>query len=155
MRNIGWNLALALAWCALQGRLSIVNLLVGYAIGFALLGWLLLRARGRTYVRRLPRLIGFIFVYLFDVIVSSLRIAWEVVSPVPRRKPQLIEVPLDVETDVEIALLANLVTFTPGTVAVDVDEGRMLVHDMFVEDADQAVARIKRRYEHWVRRLLR
>lgn len=157
MRMVGWNLVLALAWCALAGQLTIVDLLVGYAIGYGLLGWLVPSESARAYVRRLPRVLAFVVVYAYQVISSSLRIAWEVVTPRPRRRPGILAVPLDVTTPTEIALLANLITFTPGTVAIDVSDDRshMIVHDMFVHDPEAARRDIKRRYERWVMRLLR
>ena len=154
---VGWNIALALAWCALAGRLTIGDLLVGFAIGYALLGWLVPSPSARAYVGRIPRVLTFIMVYAFEVMISSLRIAWEIVTPVPRRRPGIIEVPLDVNTDAEIALLANLVTFTPGTVAIDIaeDGSHMVVHDMFIKDPDLTRRHIKQRYERWVMRLMR
>jgi multicomponent Na+:H+ antiporter subunit E len=157
MRMIAWNLAVALAWCALIGRLTLVDLVVGYAIGFGLFGWLLPSHAARSYVRRIPRVAVFIIAYAYEVLLSSLRIAWEVVTPFPRRSPGIIQVPLDVKTDTEIALLANLVTFTPGTVAIDIaeDKSHMVVHDMFITDPDESRQRIKQRYELWVMRLLR
>lgn len=157
MRMVGWNLALALAWCALAGRLTLVDLLVGYAIGYGLLGWLVPSAAAQAYVRRLPRVLAFLVVYAYQVISSSLRIAWEVVTPRPRRSPGIIAVPLDVTTPAEIALLANLITFTPGTVAIDVteDHSHMIVHDMFIRDPEAARRNIKQHYERWVMRLLR
>lgn len=157
MRMVGWNLALALAWCALAGRLTLATLVVGYAIGYGLLGWLVPSPSARAYVRRLPRVLAFIVIYAYEVLKSSLRIAWEVVTPTTHRRPGIIEVPLDVETDAEIALLANLVTFTPGTVTLDISEDRtrMIVHDMFIEEPDLTRDHIKQRYERWVMRLLR
>lgn len=157
MRLIGWNLVIALVWCALAGRLTLGDLLVGFAIGYGLLGWLVPSAAARAYVRRWPRVLAFVVIYTYEVLASSLRIAWEVITPRPRRRPGIIEVPLDVTTEAEVALLANLVTFTPGTVALDLSEDRtiMIVHDMFIDDPDAARARIKRRYERWVMRLLR
>ena len=118
MRMVGWNLALALAWCALAGRLTLVDLLVGYAIGYGLLGWLVPSAAAQAYVRRLPRVLAFLVVYAYQVISSSLRIAWEVVTPRPRRSPGIIAVPLDVTTpaaDAELPIMEELTLNDGGT----------------------------------------
>lgn len=154
---VGWNLALALTWCALAGRLTMPDLLVGYVIGYGLLGWLIPAPSARAYVRRIPRVFAFLAAYAYEVIVSSLRIAWEVVTPTPRRTPGMIDVPLDVTTEAEIALLANLITFTPGTVTIDIAEDRshIIVHDMFLKDPETSRKKIKQRYERWVMRLMR
>jgi multicomponent Na+:H+ antiporter subunit E len=154
---VGWNLALALAWCALAGRLTISDIIVGFAIGYALLGWLVPSRAAHAYVTRIPQVLAFIVIYAYEVMISSMRIAWEIVTPVPHRRPGIIEVPLDVNTDAEIALLANLITFTPGTVAIDIaeDGSHMVVHDMFIKDPDLSRRHIKQRYERWVMRLMR
>ena len=157
MRMVGWNLALSLAWCALVGRLTLLDLVVGYVIGYGLLGWLIPAPSARDYVRRIPRVFVFMLVYAYEVTISTLRIAWEVVTPTPRRNPGMVEVPLDVTTDAEIAVLANLITFTPGTITVDVADDRsyLIVHDMFLNDPDVSRRYIKQRYERWVLRLMR
>ena len=156
MKMVGWNLALALAWCAIVGRLTLVDLVVGYAIGYGLLGWVIPVPAARTYVRRIPRVFVFIFVYAYEVFVSTLRIAWEVVTPTPRRSPGMVQVPLDVTTDAEIALLANLITFTPGTVTIDIadDRSHLIVHDMVLKDPEASRRHIKQRYERWVMRVM-
>lgn len=156
MRMLGWNLALAFVWCALAGSLSIAVLGMGFAVGYLLIGWLIPTRDARAYLRRLPLAIAFLGFYIGEVILSSLRIAWEVITPAPRRRPGLVTVPLDVRTDAQIALLLNTVTFTPGTIAVDLSPDRqtMIVHDMFLTDAEVSRQRIKRRYERWVLRLL-
>lgn len=154
---LGWNLGIALVWCALAGRLTVADLTAGFAIGYVLVGWLMPGNEGRVYLRRLPIAIAFVGYYASEVIVASLRIAWEVITPTAHRRPGIIAVPLEVSTDLEIALLLNLVTFTPGTVALDLSEDRrtMIVHDMFLVDAETSRRRIKRRYEQWVLRILR
>lgn len=157
MSTFGGNLGLALLWSALVGRLTVVDLGVGFTIGYVLLGWLIPDERSRAYRWRLPRVVLFVGYYAVEVVISSLRIAWEVVTPRARRRPGIIDVPLDVETDLEIALLLNLVTFTPGTIALDLSPDRktMRVHDMFLVDAERSRRHIKQRYERWVLRILR
>ncbi len=60
-------------------------------------------------------------------------------------------------SDVEITLLANLVTLTPGTLSLDVSEDRstLFVHAMFVDDPDVLRREIKHGFERRVLELLR
>lgn len=157
MTGLAWNLVLALVWCALTGRLTAVDFAIGFAVGFGILAWLTPGQSARGYVRRAPRVPVFVVVYAWDVVQSSLRVAWDVVTPAARRRPAILAVPLELETDAEITLLANLITFTPGTLALDVTEDRrvMLVHDMFVSTPEAAKRRIKRHYERWLLRIMR
>ena len=67
--------------------------------------------------------------------------------------------PLDARTDVEIALLANLITLTPGSVSLDLSEdGRVLyVHAMYIDGGDVEAYRrsVKEGLERRVLELLR
>ena len=58
-------------------------------------------------------------------------------------------VPLDTQHPQAVALLANIVTMTPGTVTAEIDDARtsMLVHVLHAEDPARVVAHIKSRYE--------
>jgi multicomponent Na+:H+ antiporter subunit E len=157
MKMFGWNLILALAWCAAAGELTIVNLAVGLLVGFGVVAWLVPGTASRRYVRHVRRLLVFSVVYAVEVTRSTLRVAWDVITPQARRRPGILAVRLDVTTDAEIFVLANLITFSPGTLALDVRAGRgvMIVHDMFVRDPAESKRHIKDRFERWVLSILR
>jgi multicomponent Na+:H+ antiporter subunit E len=88
---------------------------------------------------------------------SNLRVAYDVITPGSRARPGIVAVPLDARTDVEITLLSNLITMTPGSLAVDVSDDRsvMYVHSMYVEDPDELRRAIKEDLERRVLELLR
>jgi multicomponent Na+:H+ antiporter subunit E len=94
---------------------------------------------------------------LRELVLSTLRVAWEVVTPAKKRRQGIIAVPLDARTDLEIAILANLITFTPGTLSLDVshDRGVLYVHTMFVDDPDELRRDIKDGFERRVLELVR
>jgi multicomponent Na+:H+ antiporter subunit E len=52
--------------------------------------------------------------------------------------PGVVAIPLDARTDAEIALLANLITLTPGSVTLDISEDRsvLYVHAMYIDGGD-------------------
>ena len=64
-----------------------------------------------------------------------------------------MEVPLDAEHPTAIALLATIITMTPGTVSCVIDERRreILVHALDCSDAAEMAAQIKQRYERPLR----
>ena len=57
-------------------------------------------------------------------------------------KPGIVKIPLDLETDVEITLLASLITLTPGTLSLDVSKDKkvLYVHSMYVYDKADFIA---------------
>jgi multicomponent Na+:H+ antiporter subunit E len=80
-------------------------------------------------------------------------VAFDVVTPRNYMKPGIIGIPLDAETDLEITLLANFITLTPGTLSLDVstDKKTLYIHAMYVEDKEAFIRSIKDGFE---RRLL-
>jgi multicomponent Na+:H+ antiporter subunit E len=73
--------------------------------------------------------------------------------------PGVVAIPLDARTDAEIALLANLITLTPGSVTLDLSEDRrvLYVHAMYIDGGDVEAYRrsVKDGLERRVLELLR
>lgn len=93
---------------------------------------------------------------LRELILSSLRVAWDVVTPRHRARPGILAVPLDVRTDTGIWVFANLVSLTPGSLSLDVAEDRMtiFIHTMFIDDVEAVRAEIKNAMERRVKEAL-
>lgn len=147
-------IVLGLFWVAVTGSASVPNLLFGLALGALCLH--LVREHPGAAVKpgRFIRLVVLAVVFLREVVLSAWRVARLVLSPRMDLKPGIFAYPLSVQTDFEIALLANMITLTPGTLSVDVSSDRKLlyVHAMDCSDADAAIADIERIFE---RRILR
>lgn len=149
------NLLLALIWMFLTGSLTADTLVEGFVIGYLVL-WLAGPLYGpTTYFRKFRQVVGFILFFLGELVIATLRVARVVIAPEINVRPAIIAVPLDVESSIEITLLANLITLTPGTLTLDVSTDRkvMYVHAMHVEDVEQFRAEIKQGFERRVRAL--
>ena len=87
----------------------------------------------------------FFFFFLRELVVSNLRVAYDVLTPTDYMRPGVIAVPLDAHTDGEITLLANLISLTPGSLSLDVSTDRrvLYVHMMYLDDPEQAREQIK------------
>ena len=151
------NLVLALVWTAMTGHFDVANLALGFAFGYVVL-FLLQRVTGRSrYFSKSVLLVSFGLFYLLELVRANVRVAIDVVTPARRSHPGVVAVPLDARTDVEIALLANLITMTPGSLSVDVADDRSViyVHSMFAEDPDELRRQIKADLERRVLELVR
>lgn len=130
---------LALAWTAVTGVFTLPNFLLGF--GVAWVGLLLIRDQsGMTrYMSRTWQAAGLAVLFLVELIKSSWAIALMVAQPRLNLAPGIVSYPLQVRSDVEITLLANLITLTPGTLSVDVSEDRsvLFIHAVDCSDPDQ------------------
>ena len=148
------NILLAVVWAALTASFTLPSLLIGYVIGLLAL-WMaqpLFGASSGYFLRvwRVLKLAGF---FLYELVVSSVRVAWDVVTPTHLSRPAIIEMPLDVESELEILTVTNLISLTPGTLSLDVtpDRKTLIVHAMFAEDPEALVAELKNGMERLVK----
>ena len=86
---------------------------------------------------------------LWDIIVSNVEVAIQVVGPLRKLQPGFIVIPLDTSEPLPITLLASSISLTPGTVSVEVAEDRshLYVHVLNLADEAKTIATIKQRYE--------
>jgi multicomponent Na+:H+ antiporter subunit E len=152
------NIVLAVIWSGLLGGLSPENMISGLLVGYLML-WVVTRGhQGHdNYFGKLPRLTGFLFYYLWDLVKSNAVIAYDVLTPTDYMKPGVIGIPLEAETDLEITVLANLITMTPGTLSLDISPDRktLFVHAMYINDPEVLRAEIKENLERRVLELMR
>lgn len=90
--------------------------------------------------------------FVYELVLSSVRVAWAVIAPGRTIRPGIVAVPLDARTDLQITLFANLVSLTPGTLSLDLSDDRrvLYVHDMFVEDPEASITTLKEGMERKV-----
>jgi len=151
------NLLMALAWMGVVGSPQWAHFIVGFVVSYLVLAWLWPMAGSSSYFRKLPAAVGFIVFLVYELVLANARVAYDVITPGPNRDPAVIGVPLDVTTDAQITLLANLITLTPGTLSLDLSADRktLYVHAMFANDPDAFRREIKQGFERRVLELMR
>ncbi|WMJ70783.1 Na+/H+ antiporter subunit E [Stenotrophomonas sp. 24(2023)] len=97
-------------------------------------------------LRPLPKLL---VVTLWDILLSNIRVAIQVLGHERNIQPGFIWLPLDIANIHGIAALTSMITLTPGTVSAALSDDRrfLLVHVLHLEDAQELIDTIKRRYE--------
>jgi len=140
------SLLLAVSWLLLNHTLAPLHLVAAMLLSWAIPRALRPMLGHRERVRWLAaaRLCA---VVLWDILVSNLRIARLVLTPNLRPRSAWLSVPLATRHERANALLATIITTTPGTVSVTFGEERLLVHMLDCPDPDAAVAEIVDRYQ--------
>ncbi|WP_411035126.1 Na+/H+ antiporter subunit E [Shinella sp. BYT-45] len=128
----------ALVWLAVSGSFTVPNLLLGIAAGALSLA--LIRGHVRPDGRRIRplKVLSLLVLFLRELALSAFKVALLVASPKMALKPGIFAFPLTVDRDFEIALLANLITLTPGTLSVDVSEDRKVLYVHALDCSDPA-----------------
>jgi multicomponent Na+:H+ antiporter subunit E len=105
----------------------------------------------------LPKVIAFIFFFLWELLKANLQVAYEVMTPRHNMTPGIVKVPLDVKSNLEITFLANMITLTPGTLSLDVSDDKtvLYVHSMYIKDKEKFIHGIKNGFEKRILEILR
>ncbi len=143
------TLSLIILWLLLVNQFSAGHLLLG-----TLLGWLIPFATRRFWpapirIRQPLLLLRYLAVLVYDIVRGSFLVAALIVKGPARLRPAFVEVPLALQTDLAISLLANTISLTPGTVSalLSTNKRTLTVHTLDTGDAAALVAEIKQRYE--------
>ena len=150
------NLLLAVVWTALTDSFTVGGFLSGYVIGLGAL-WMtqpLYGEAGNYFVRTLL-IVQLALYFVYDLVMPSFRVARDVLTPQDLSSPRILAMPLKAESDLEVLVVTNLISLTPGTLSLDVSPDRktLYVHAMFADDPEAVIAGLQQGMEHRVRRV--
>ncbi|MGQ3488870.1 Na+/H+ antiporter subunit E [Roseovarius pacificus] len=144
------SIVLTIVWLALVNKVTVGNLILGGVLGIfvpMLTGPYWPR---RTKVSGPFRVIEYLLIVLWDIIVANVEVALIVMFKRNENiRSHWITVPLDLTSPEAITVLAGTITMTPGTVStmLAADGGSILVHCLHTDDPDEVRDTIKSRYE--------
>ena len=148
------SFGLLLLWLLLNQTASLGQFVIGCVIALVG-GWILTTLQlPRARVRRpgaLPRFLGLVSV---DIIRSNVAVGRIILGLGRRQRTSgFVNIPLELRNPYGLALLACIITSTPGTLWVNFDrqKGLLVIHVLDLIDEDDWIRTIKDRYE---RRLL-
>ncbi len=78
--------------------------------------------------------LGLFLFYLKELGRASLKVTYDALTPTHHMKPGVIAYPMKAKSDIEITLLANFITLTPGSLSIDISEDRSIlyIHETYI-----------------------
>lgn len=147
MRVAGRVALLTALWLLAWGDVSLANVLSGVVVSGALLAAVPPSAAGavpaRIGVLSVVRLVGFVAVQL---VTSNLVMIREVLRPRPAIRPGVLAHRLRHPSEHVVTVMTSVISLSPGTMTVDVDESSrtIYVHFLFLDDLAAARAGLER-----------
>ncbi len=142
------SLIVVCSWMMLAHSAAPFDIFMGLLLG------LIIPKLVQPFIVRTPNIqwmqaVKLFFVVLYDIIISNLRVAKQVLGPTKNLHPKWYRVPLDTDHEHVNTLLAMIITTTPGTVSAGIDQerGDILVHALSSDDPESEILDIKQRYE--------
>ena len=142
------SVLVALAWLMLGHSFEAFDIFLAIVLG------LIIPKLIQRFIVQTPNIhwkpaIHLFFIVLWDIIISNIRVAKQVLGPTRNLHPKWFRVPLETDHEHVNTLLAMIITTTPGTVSAGIDQerGDILVHALSCDDTEAEIEAIKARYE--------
>jgi multicomponent K+:H+ antiporter subunit E len=150
-------LVLTVLWLVLTETLTFANLVLGLVVGFGMV----LSFQKLRPVRPRLRCVHVAFALagkvLFDIVKSNLAVGRIVLGLTGGREVRsgFLDIPLDLRDPHGLAVLAMIVTATPGTVWAGLadDSSELRLHVLDLQNPEEWIRTIKQRYERPLREI--
>lgn len=143
------NVLIAIMWMFMQSSYTVGSFIFGYMIGIFVLFILRRFLIFNFYLRRVWALIKLIMLFIVELTKANIDVMKVVLRPKANHKPGIVAVQTSLESDVEITLLAALISLTPGTVSMDFsdDSKTIYIHALDIPNKDELIADIHHSFE--------
>jgi len=149
------GVALAVLWLFVRGieltptRIAeefLIGLAISFPIAFAFRRFYATTFALGGMLRSVPAVGAYLAIFGKELILANLDMVYRVLAPSLPIEPDVVAIPLRVESDAAIATIANSITLTPGTLTMDYDDdtNTLYVHGVTGRDRDSLVAPIRR-----------
>ncbi len=149
-------IVLTAIWLLLNQTLAPAHVALGLALSL-LLSWFgaTLRPLG-AWLHRVDLAVALFFIVFWDIVRSNVAVARIVLGLAGREaRSGFVQIPLDLRDDHGLAVLACIVTSTPGTVwaGLSPDRATLTLHVLDIVDEREVVHTIKHHYERHLMRI--
>ncbi len=123
----------------------LIGLAVGWPTAFALRRYYLSRVSVGRSLRVAPYAVLYVVVFLRELLTANVDVAYRVLAPSMPIRPDVIAIPLRVESDAAVTTIANSISLTPGTLTMDHDAATntLYVHTIAAKDRESVVSPIR------------
>ena len=151
------NLAIAFLWMFLQDEWSALSFIGGYFVGLFVIFCMRRFFPTSFYMKKIISILKLLLVFLYESFVSSIYVIRQVVKPKIDVTPGIFKMETDLESNLEVTLLALLITLTPGSVVVEVtpDNKVFYVHGLNLPESIDAVIQSKVNFEKAIKEVTR
>ncbi|MBI5974148.1 Na+/H+ antiporter subunit E [Staphylococcus canis] len=147
------NLFLAVFWLFLSDSYTMNNFVLGYLFALFLVYLMRHLLPGRFYIITLYKVFKLLLIFLIELIKANLDVLRIILQPHIKNESAFFIYETDLEHKWQVALLSNLITLTPGTVVIGVNDDmkRLYIHCLDFSTKEEEVAGIKASLEKAVR----
>jgi multicomponent Na+:H+ antiporter subunit E len=98
----------------------------------------------------------YLVIFIWECIKANFDVAYRVLHPAMPIRPGIVKVKTTLKSEMARTLLANSITMTPGTIAVDIIGDYLYIHWIYVrsEDPEVYTGMITGAFEKYIKRII-
>lgn len=137
---------LSLVWVTLWEALTWPNVLGGLVVSGFVLYLLPPQVKELSVGFRPVAAIKLLLYFLWELIVASLEVVWEVVTPGDGTNPAVVAAQTRSRVPGHVTAVANMISLTPGTLSLDVDTATrtIYIHVLHLQSFEETRAAVRR-----------
>ena len=139
----------------LQDDWSALSCLSGYLVGLVVLFVMRKFFSSQYYLFTVQAVINLLLLFIYQLFASSIVVIQRIIKPKLDIKPGIVAFETDLERDIEVTLLAALITLPPGSVVVEIspDNKVLYIHAMDIPELSDGVFLSKLKFEEAIRKV--
>lgn len=139
----------------MQDDWSALSFLSGYLVGLVVLFVMRKFFSSQYYLFTVQAVINLFLLFIYQLFASSIVVIQRIIKPKLDIKPGIVAFETDLERDIEVTLLAALITLTPGSVVVEIspDNKVLYIHAMDIPELSDGVFLSKLKFEEAIRKV--
>ncbi|MEF8883282.1 MAG: Na+/H+ antiporter subunit E [Halapricum sp.] len=157
------GLTLAVLWLFINGVTTapadivttlMIGLLVGMPVAYVFRRFYNTEIDVLGSLAAVPFAVLYVLLFFWELLTANIDVAYRVLSPSMPIEPDVVEVPLRVESDLAVTTIANSISLTPGTLTMDYNDERNALYVHGITGANkQAILEPIRRWEDYALRI--
>lgn len=151
------NLFTGFLWMFFQDDWSVLSFFSGYLFGLFVLFILRRFFATKYYLFTMQAVVQLFLLFIYELFTSSILVIGKTIKPKIDIKPGIISLETSLQGDIEVTLLALLITLTPGSVVVEIspDNKVFYIHAMDIPELSDAVLKSKIKFEEAIKKVTR
>ncbi len=147
---------LFLLWVLMNNTLNITVWVTGFIISLVLTLFVSRDLKVFSELRLTPKAflftVAYLLVFLKELILSNLDVAFRVISPRLPINPGIVEAKTKLKSPMARMILANSITLTPGTFTVEIKGDTLFIHciDIKSKNIADVTNRVIRKFEKYL-----
>ncbi len=133
---------LAILWLTLSGHFGALMLVLG-ALSCGAVTWLTLHLKllpeDGSRLAMIPRMPAYFAWLIHEIIVANFQVAQIILSRHPKLERCIVHTRAQQRTAFGVAMYANSITLTPGTITIDAEGEELSVHVLALQCADDVL----------------